>query len=671
MTDDRHSNGIAYRADVDGLRAVAIVPVVLYHAGIAPFGGGYVGVDVFFVISGYLITSFILGQTDRGEFSLRNFYLRRIRRIFPALFVMMAFCAAAGWLLLTPHDYRRLGESIFATVFFSSNILFWLQSGYFAAPLEARPLLHTWSLGVEEQFYVVYPILLFLLCRFFPRRLVGITLGLAMLSFALNVATVEGHPNLAFFLAPFRVWELFVGALLAMRALAPPRSVKWSEAAGLLGAALIGYAIFGFSKDTTFPGFAALLPAIGAAGIIWAGMNRGGIVTRLLSHPAPVLVGKISYSLYLWHFPLLAFAAYVLVGGPSLTLRLALIALAIVLAFASWFYVEQPVRRGQWIFGNNRYSELRQRRSYYSAASVWPCISPAACPAVSQSPDCKLWPARATSTRIELCLATDEDTDIGRRPLCKFGVSDVAPQFALWGDSHAESLRPAFDVAAKKAQRSGIFFGTAGCIPELGIYRGDSGCRRVNNAIVGYLVAVPSIHTVILAGRWGLWAEGSPYKREAGQRVSLTNASGVPMDNHAGLAAGLERAVAKLASAGKQVWLVGPIPEIGYDVPRTLYFDSLGVPRSIRLRPTRKEFDDRQAFVLTLFANIAKKYGVRMVWPHDDLCDLRFCEVQKDGHPLYIDDQHLTRSAALSMSPMFDPIFADPPLPEHPVAETP
>src|SRR5579863_3521704 len=187
-TDTRSTKGIvAYRADIDGLRAVAIVPVVFYHASIAPFSGGYVGVDVFFVISGYLITSFILGQIDRGKFSLRNFYLRRIRRIFPALFVMMAFCAAVGWILLTPQDYRRLGESIFATVFFASNILFWLVSGYFAAPLEARPLLHTWSLGVEEQFYLVYPILLVLVCRLFPRRVVAITLALTVLSFSFDV----------------------------------------------------------------------------------------------------------------------------------------------------------------------------------------------------------------------------------------------------------------------------------------------------------------------------------------------------------------------------------------------------------------------------------------------------------------------------------------------------
>ena len=354
MTDNRRTNAIAYRADIDGLRAVAIVPVVLYHAEIAPFGGGYVGVDIFFVISGYLITSFILGQIQRGEFTLLNFYLRRIRRIFPALFLMMAFCAAIGWLLLTPDDYRRLGESIFATVFFCSNILFWLQSGYFATQPEARPLLHTWSLGVEEQFYVVFPVLLVLLSRYFPRRLIAITLALSVLSFGFNVLSVSAHPSLAFFLAPPRIWELFIGALLAMGALAAPSGVIWSEAASLLGVALIGYAIFGFSRDTMFPGFAALLPTIGAAAIIWAGTGHAGRATRLLSHPAPVLIGKISYSLYLWHFPLLAFGAYVLIGGLSLIQRLSLIALSMVLAFGSWIFVEQPVRRGRSLFGRAR-----------------------------------------------------------------------------------------------------------------------------------------------------------------------------------------------------------------------------------------------------------------------------------------------------------------------------
>jgi peptidoglycan/LPS O-acetylase OafA/YrhL len=271
------AKGIAYRPDIDGLRAVAIVPVVLYHAGFVLWGGGFVGVDVFFVISGYLIASFILAEIHSGKFSLGNFYLRRIRRIFPALFTMMAASAAIGALLMTPHAFRRLGESIAATALFSSNFLFWLQSGYFVAPLAERPLLHTWSLGVEEQFYLAFPIFLMLLCRFFPSRLVGATLTLCVVSFGVNVLTVKTHSSFAFFLAPSRIWELFIGVLLAVGAMPPPRSARWSEAAGLMGIVLIGCAIFGFSQFTVFPGFAALAPTLGTALIIWAGIaERAG-----------------------------------------------------------------------------------------------------------------------------------------------------------------------------------------------------------------------------------------------------------------------------------------------------------------------------------------------------------------------------------------------------------
>lgn len=672
MAENIAATGIRYRPDIDGLRAVAIVPVVLFHAGFAPFGGGFVGVDVFFVISGYLIACFILGQIDSGSFTLRAFYIRRIRRIFPALFLMMAGCAAIGWSLLTPHDYRRLGESIVATVLFSSNVLFWLRSGYFAAPIEQRPLLHTWSLGVEEQFYLVFPVFLILLCRFFPRRLIAITLTLCLLSFGLNLLTVKAHPSFDFFMAPTRIWELFVGALLAAGAVAPPRSNEWSEAAGLIGAALIGWAVFRFSGTMPFPGFAALAPALGAAAIIWAGTGGKGSVTRLLSRPAPVLVGKISYSLYLWHFPLLAFATYVVVDKPSLILRLALIALSIVLAVLSWLYVEQPVRQGRWVFGNSR-------AVFGGAAAAIALFGGFGLAAhfVGGFPSRIAEPARDIvaaegdfNPDRETCMRLDE-ASVARRPLCKFGVTDAEPEYALWGDSHAESLRAAFDAAANRAHRAGIYLGSPGCAAELGIDRDGNRCDRLNAAIAARLLSLPSIHTVILAGRWGLWAEGHPYRGETGNSVLLTDASGTPMDNHAALAAGLEGAVAKLTSAGKHVWLVGPIPEVGYNVPRTLYFDLKGVPRSIELRPTIDEINNRENFVLKLLPEIAKKYHVSVIWPHQFLCDEQFCQVQKDGRPLYVDEGHLARSAAILMSAMFDPVFAEDGQSDRPIAKAP
>jgi peptidoglycan/LPS O-acetylase OafA/YrhL len=670
MTNSRETYGIDYRPDIDGLRAVAIVPVVLYHAGIAPFEGGYVGVDVFFVVSGYLITAFILGQIDRDRFSLRNFYVRRIRRIFPALFVMMAFCAVIGWQLLTPQDYRLLGESILATALFSSNILFWLTSGYFGVPLEQRPLLHTWSLGVEEQFYLVFPILLVVLCRFFRPKLIAITFGLCVLSFALNVLTVKDHPNFAFFLAPPRIWELFIGGLLAMGALGPPRNAKSSEIIGLICAGLIGIAIFGFSNDTMFPGFAALIPTIGAAGIIWAGTGRNGTVSRVLSYPFPVLIGKISYSLYLWHFPLLAFGTYVDVGGPSLVVKFILLVFSVVLSFASWVYIEQPVRRGYGVFGNVRvvFSAAAVALALFGGFGLASHFSDGF-PGRIREPSRQIAASeRDFNPDRRLCFTTAND--ITRLPLCKFGIEAAVPQFALWGDSHAESLRTGIDSAAKKARSAGIFLGGAGCIPELGIDRGGLGCSVLNDAIVAYLLSAPSIHTVILAGRWGLWAEGVPFKHGSGRRrVSLTQ-SGLPIDNHQALSIGLENAVARLTAAGKRVWLVGPIPEIGYEVPRTLYLYSLGFPERVDIRPTLKEFKEREVFVLRKFSEMIEKYNVRAVWPHQYLCDSDFCRVQKNRQPLYIDDHHLTRSAASSMAEIFDPIFADPALPDRTIVET-
>jgi len=664
--------GIVYRPDIDGLRAVAIVPVVLFHAGFALWGGGFVGVDVFFVISGYLIASFILAEIHSGKFSVGNFYLRRIRRIFPALFTMMAASAAIGLLLLTPHAFRRLGESIAATALFSSNFLFWFQSGYFATPLEERPLLHTWSLGVEEQFYLAFPIFLMLLCRFFPTRLVVATLTLCVVSFGINVLTFKTHSSFAFFLAPSRIWELFIGVLLAVGALAPPRSSQWSEAAGLMGAVLIGYAIFGFSQFTAFPGFAALAPTLGAALIIWAGMSGKGSVTRLLSRPAAVLVGKISYSLYLWHFPLLGFAAYVSIGGASLSMRLTMIALSVILAFASWIYIERPVREGHGIFGQREvvFGLATAAIALFGGFGVITHFANGFPGRIDEASRQIAAAERDINPDRGSCLQLDAEIDIAKRPPCAFGASGAPIEFALWGDSHAESLRAAFDIAAKKAGRAGIFFGNAGCIPELGIKRDNGNCDRVNEAIVARLVSLSSIHTVILAGRWGLWAEGAPYKGEAGPPILLTLSSGAPIDSHAGLSAGLQAAIVKLKAAGKRVWMVGPIPEIGYDVPRTLYLDLLGIPQ-IEIRPSAREFNERQSFVFALSARLRKDYGVETVWPHQYLCDADFCEIQKDGRPLYIDDQHLTRAAAISMAPIFDPIFANRVVPDHPMAQTP
>jgi peptidoglycan/LPS O-acetylase OafA/YrhL len=662
MSAPTHATAIAYRADIDGLRAVAIVPVLLYHAEIAPFGGGFVGVDVFFVISGYLITSYILDQLDRGRFSLRDFYLRRIRRIFPALFVMMAACTAVGWFILTPNDYRSLGESIVATVLFSSNILFWRQAGYFAQPVEAWPLLHTWSLGVEEQFYLFFPVLIALAWRVAPRRIAPVTAAMCIISFGLNLATVGTAPRFAFYMAPPRIWELFLGALLAMAPARHRAHPQLRQLAGLVGTGLIALAVFGFSRETPFPGLAALLPTVGAAAIIWAGSGdgHGGIVTAMLSWRIPVFVGKISYSLYLWHLPLLAFAAYVGGGTVSLNAAWALLALSALLSVISWLTVEQPVRRGRSIFGDARivFRAATAAAMLFGGFGVL-ATATGGFPARIGVPGLRLLAGENDiNPDRSHCLPLAQAAGNVRPPGCRFGAADAAIGYALWGDSHGESLRAGFDDAGKRTGRGGIFIGYAGCIPELGYDRSNPGCSSGNQTIADYLAATPSIHTVVLAGRWGLWAEGWPYGAEGGPRVTTMTAAGAPIDNHAALAVGLDAAMAALHAAGKQIWLVGPIPEIGYSVPRTLYLNSLGIRPSLDIRPTIAQFERRQDFVLRLLVRLADKYQARLIWPHRTLCDDRFCHVLNDGRPLYSDDQHLARSGARTLSTLFEPVFA-------------
>ena len=331
-----------YRPDIDGLRAIAVLAVILFHAKVPGFSGGYVGVDVFFVISGYLITSLISVQQDKCKFTLLWFYERRIRRIFPALFVVMFATAVIGWLVMLPNDFKSLGGSIFATSIFCSNILFWWRSGYFDTPAELQPLLHTWSLAVEEQFYLAFPLLMMLLNK---TKKVRVITFLGSFSFLSAAILVFYSPISAFYLFPFRAWELLLGSILALGPVPLRDHTNLKNYCSALGLAMIFVAIFFFSTRTLFPGVTALLPTVGTALFIWAGEDTLPITNRLTAIRPVVFVGKISYSLYLWHFVLLAFGSYLSVGTISPDRVMILLAFSFALAVLSYYAIEQPIRR--------------------------------------------------------------------------------------------------------------------------------------------------------------------------------------------------------------------------------------------------------------------------------------------------------------------------------------
>jgi len=342
---------LKYRPEIDGLRALAVVPVILFHAGFELFSGGFVGVDVFFVISGYLITTILIEDIENNRFSIVNFYERRARRILPALFFVMFACIPFAWMWMLPGQLRDFSQSLMAVGLFSSNILFWLESGYFEPAAEAKPLLHTWSLAVEEQYYVLFPIFLFFAWRFGKNRVFFIIVILAAISLGLSEWGWRNQAAANFYLAPTRAWELFAGSLAAFVVL--KRGVQSNNTLSLIGLAAILFAILAYDESTPFPSLYALVPVAGVALLVlFAGAET--LAAKLLSTRFFVALGLISYSAYLWHQPLFAFARMRLSENPSSEFMLLLSILSIVLAIFSWRYIEKPFRDKGKIFASKR-----------------------------------------------------------------------------------------------------------------------------------------------------------------------------------------------------------------------------------------------------------------------------------------------------------------------------
>jgi peptidoglycan/LPS O-acetylase OafA/YrhL len=644
------------------LRGIAVLAVMLFHADLGLFGGGYVGVDVFFVISGFLITGIIWEEIGRGTFTVAGFYERRIRRIFPALFAVLFACLLVGAWVLLPDEFRSLGESVAATTLFLSNLYFALKSSYFDGPAELSPLVHTWSLAVEEQFYIVYPIALALLARFARRWVPVVILAGALVSLAVSIWAVAQHPTAAFYLAPSRGWELLLGALLALGVVPELRDARLRNLAAVAGAVLMMWNVVAYSKATPFPGVAAIAPCLGAALVIHAGTAGPTILGRLLSLRPVVFVCLISYSLYLWHWPALVLVKEMraeTVLPPLLTA--ATLGTAFVLSVLSWSYVEQPFR------DRRRFA----RRSMFlgGGAAMAGALGLGLLVVVGDgvpgrfSTDVLALAAagKDIDETAEVCLnMTVEDAARGR--FCSLGADVAPPSFILLGDSHAAALMSALAAAAGDAGRAGFFAGNSACPPLVGVDRAGEGdrCSAFNDAVLDRIVADASLSTVILAARWALSAEGLRYKQEPGDTVLLNDVDSRTSslaENRAVFGRGLIRTLTALREAGKRIIVVGPVPEIGYDVPKALAVQQRnGAGRDIA--PTLEEFMQRQAFVLPSLSRAAEAFGATLVLPHQVLCDVQHCAIERDGRILYFDDHHLSLAGARLLVPLFAPIMS-------------
>lgn len=650
-----------YRSDIDGLRAIAVVSVVLFHAEVPPFSGGYVGVDIFFVISGFLITSIVAAEIEGNRFSLLYFYERRIRRIFPAFFVLLASVAILGYLLFLPAQLENLGRSIVASTLFVSNILYWRDTGYFSTPIELRPLLHTWSLGIEEQFYVIFPALLAILFRWVKTKLSYVVAVAAVVSLAVSIFSMGQHPQANFYFLGTRAWELLSGASLALLPLPAIESRALQNTLSFIGLLLISWAVVTFSNITPFPGANALFPCLGAALIIYSGMHSESLIGRALSLKPIVFIGLISYSLYLWHWPLIVFAKYYAVRPLSSTETALVVAASLVIATMSWHWVEKPFRI-PFEGGTRQFHDWIGRKNVYRAAFSSISISVAIGLGLVTgdglpwrlSPEAQALAYESTDigNYRKNCLNGLTDADLSAGRICKIGVLGENPSFLLWGDSQSAALADGLDSQAKRNDQAGLMVGVHGCPPLLGIFGWyqptEEKCETTNN-IIPRVIKRYNIRTVILHAAWS--------KLEPTYAHQLYLSGNFGSDEARVFDVALENTLEMLRALHvRKIYVVTSIPGALNDVPSTLARSKL-TGQTIDIRISHDDFKERERFSSELFSRYRAKYDVNFIRPDLVLCDTDKCQVEKDGHALYFDNGHLSQYGSKAISPILQPIF--------------
>lgn len=638
---------IKYRSDIDGLRAVAVLSVLFFHSGFSQFSGGYVGVDVFFVISGYLITTIIVREIANNVFSISNFYERRFRRILPALAVVIVASLLVGILLLPPSGVVELGKSAISTTLFVSNMFFYFESGYFAGAAEMKPLLHTWSLAVEEQYYIFFPLLLVFIAKIDSKHYLRWLVFLGGGSLVACIILTVVKPSIAFYGIPTRAWELFIGSILALNVIPTLGTRSSREFYSLVGIGMILYSIFQFTPETSFPGFTALLPTLGTAFIIHSGSAGFGFIHKALSLRPVVFIGLISYSLYLWHWPVIVYTKIFFIKELSGFVLIAMLLVIFLLAILSWKYVESPFRKKS-IFKNKQSMLLA---SFTTSAVVIVCGLSLV---MNQG-----FPNRLTNNisldskdteweRWGLCEKVTERLE-NNKGLCDIGADSKLASFILWGDSHARSLISGVNLSANNIGVSGKIATQAGCPPLLSIERiNRTSCDSFNKSVLDFISASQNIEIVILAARWAISTKGTRYKKEeAGPAIVLIDLKSLDSNNLSNVELfdiGIRRTIVKLHSLGKKVVLVNPIPEVGYDVPSAYFIGDLtGQDINKIIAPTTKEYMKRTEEVVSTFQKINENMSVEIAELDAYLCNENYCRVLDDnGIPLYRDDDHLS-----------------------------
>ena len=616
MLPDQTSH-LQYRPDIDGLRAIAVLSVIGFHAAPGRLPSGFIGVDIFFVISGYLISSIILKELESGSFSFADFYSRRIKRIFPALLVVLLSSLIIGYFILVDEQIKELSKHVAGGVGFVSNLILWHESGYFDNASDFKPLLHLWSLGIEEQFYIIWPLFLWWLWKRKIKYLAAV-LAVAFVSFVLNIYLVGSNPAAPFYSPVTRFWELLVGVTIAYFNLVKTQlsvieNQRYVNVISTAGITLLGVAFFTINKEKLFPGWWALLPTIGSAFVIWAGpsswFNRA-----ILSNKLMVWFGLISFPLYLWHWPLLSFLRILEGTEVAQWKRTVAVAVAILLAWLTYNFVEKPIKKG--FLGKSALSLLIFLMSVVGLIGYYGYFfngfeGRSNSPKILNIGETGHFPFfDHISKQFFPCTPFDIKKDAGEWNgfvRCFQSKPGLKNNFAIVGDSHAEHLFPG--LATKLAEKNVVFYGK-GSIPLVS--------NNEYDRIFETILSDTKITEVLLAANWSGKFKDYPvdvWKHEIAETVI------------------------KLTASGKKVYLTDDLPAFSFMPDRCKYVGRLGLKNKC-IEPDRFA----NAAYLPIFQSLAKNnYSdkFKLIKTYEFFCKQGFCSMTKDGFVLFRDEHHL------------------------------
>lgn len=643
----------SYRREIDGLRAIAVLAVVLFHFSVPGFGGGFVGVDIFFVISGFLIGGILWRELiSTGRLSLARFYTRRLRRLAPAFVVMALVSGLAAYFILLPFEFREFGKALIASTVYLSNVLFFRQSGYFDSAADEKLLLHTWSLSVEEQFYIFLPITILIFMR--STRILHWVLALVFAASLLGcILFTRTSPTATFFLFPFRAWEMLAGVLLAIHGQKVQENWRHGAIPSFIGLALVLGGIVFVQAGDGFPGWQVMAPVFGAVLLIWNGCDDN-LVNRLLAAKLPVFIGLISYSLYLWHWPILVLSQYYFDGYSGVQAGFWMFA-ALGISILSWRFVELPVRRshlkGLMFFGGvgiASASLLGIGALIYMQNGMVDRFGPKVRMHIDASADfLQDWsrcyvPTTGPFKGVEVC-------PIG---------PDGDPEVLVWGDSHVRAFQAGIALAAVEHKRPGLLIWHAGCPPLFGVSKResaataleDAACTKALEQMQVAVTQLPSIRKLLVIGRWAYYAQGAGVGNDAHNTIALQGGD---------FAGAVGRTFTQLVGNFEQVFVLQQVPEIPmYDsrvIARKLAHGRLN--SDMEMVVSRADVMSRMAVSEAPFMALQEVGKITVLGSWDAMCDDQSCSAVVDGRALYFDNNHITNTTALLMRGVFDPVF--------------